>query len=424
MDPQTLTELLDVSVLDRLDRIEDLPADELARSAALRKEGYSAEVTAGLLTQAQLRKDAVKKLGPFAEDMLFTRDGLAQATRLPVAAHHARRLLGEGKDTGGTTDGDQNTDGKASASAPTIADLGCGIGADAFAFAGMGAQVTAIDADEVTAAIASFNLRHLGNANVEHACAEDIDTSAFDALWFDPARRTVGKGSKGSKGGSTARIFDPEDFSPSLSWVIDKAIAAKSAGVKLGPALDHGLIPDEAEAQWVSHLGEVVEVCLYFGEARQRPGRSALVMGERTLLVHEDDLPAEDEDGVGELGQYLLEPDGAIVRAGLVTALCGPLQARRVHPKIAYLTTDVAPSGPASAGVTSYEVTDVLPAKIPSLRKALISRGVGSVVIKKRGADIVPDQVRRQLKLPAGDKATLVFTRLGDRHVVLLTQPC
>ncbi|MDN5833875.1 MAG: methyltransferase domain-containing protein, partial [Brevibacterium sp.] len=418
--PQTLTELLDVSVLDRLDRIEDLPADELARSSALRKEGYSAEVAAGLLTQAQLRKDAVKKLGPFAEDMLFTRDGLAQATRLPVAAHHARRLLGEGQDTGGVkgTDSDNETSAH---TAPTIADLGCGIGADSFAFAGMGAQVTAVDADEVTAAIASFNLRHLANADVDQARAEDIDTSAFDALWFDPARRTIGKG---TKSGATARIVDPEDFSPSLSWVIDKAIAAKSAGVKLGPALDHSLIPDEAEAQWVSHAGEVVEVCLYFGAARQRPGRSALVMGDRTLLVHEDDLPDDDEDGVGELGQYLLEPDGAIVRAGLVTALCGPLQARRVHPKIAYLTTDAEPAGPASAGVTTYEVTDVLPAKIPSLRKALISRGIGSVVIKKRGADIVPDQVRRQLKLPAGDKATLIFTRLGDRHVVLLTQPC
>ena len=426
MDPQTLTELLDVSVLDRLDRIEDLPADELARSSALRKEGYSAEVTAGLLTQAQLRKEAVKKLGPFAEDMLFTRDGLAQATRLPVAAHHARRLLGEGQDTGGESDsgrgsGTDNGNETSADAAPTIADLGCGIGADSFAFAGMGAQVRAVDADEVTAAIASFNLRHLANASVEHARAEDVDTSEFDALWFDPARRTIGKG---TTGGSTARIFDPEEFSPSLSWVIDKAIAAKAAGVKLGPALDHSLIPDEAEAQWVSHAGEVVEVCLYFGKARQRPGRSALVMGDRTLLVHEDNLPDDDEEGVGEIGQYLLEPDGAIVRAGLVTALCGPLQARRVHPKIAYLTTDVEPTGPASAGVSAYEVTDVLPAKIPSLRKALISRGIGSVVIKKRGADIVPDQVRRQLKLPSGDKATLVFTRLGERHVVLLTQPC
>ncbi|WP_309132084.1 class I SAM-dependent methyltransferase [Brevibacterium sp.] len=405
MDPQTLTELLDVTVLDRLDRIEDLPADELARSAALRKESYSAEVTAALLTQARLRKDAETKLGPFAAEMLFTRDGLAQATRLPVAAHHARRLLGEGGD---------------GSAAMTIADLGCGIGADAFAFAGMGAEVTAVDADEVTAAIASYNLRHLSNARVEHARAEDIDVSGFDALWFDPARRQIGRG---TKQGSTARITDPEEFSPALSWVIDQALAAKAAGVKLGPALDHGLVPDEAEAQWVSHGGEVVEVCLYFGAARQRPGRSALIMGERTLLVHEDNLPDEDEPGIGELGEYLLEPDGAIVRAGLVTALCPPLQARRVHPKIAYLTTDVAPTGPAAAGVTTYQISEVLPAKIPSLRKELVARGIGSVVIKKRGADIVPDQVRRQLKLPKGEQATLVFTRVGERHVVLLTQP-
>lgn len=416
MDPQTLTELLDVSVLDRLDRIDDLPADELARSTALRKEGYSAEVTAALLTQARLRTEAEAKFGPFAAEMLFTRDGLAQATRLPVAAHHARRLLGEGA---GESAGEGA--GENAAAPTTIADLGCGIGADSFAFAGMGAQVTAVDSDEVTAAIASFNLRHLANADVEHAHAEDIDTADFDALWFDPARRSIGKG---NKRGSTLRIADPEDFSPSLSWVIDKALAAKAAGVKLGPALDHELIPDEAEAQWVSHAGEVVEVCLYFGTARQRPGRNALVMGDRTLLVHEDDLPTEDEDGVGELGQYLLEPDGAIVRAGLVTALCPPLQARRLHPKIAYLTTDVEPTGPAATGVRAFEITDVLPAKVPSLRKELISRGIGSVVIKKRGADIVPDQVRRQLKLPSGgDKATLVFTRLGDRHVVLLTQP-
>jgi hypothetical protein len=418
MDPQTLTDLLDVSVLDRLDRIDDLPGDELARSSALRKEGLSAEVTAALLTQARLRKEASAKLGPFADDMLFTRDGLAQATRLPVAAHHARRLIGQAApaDTAEADGSAPAPDGEAPL---RIADVGCGIGADSIAFSGMGAQVTAVDADEVTAAIAAFNLRHLPDASVEHARAEDVDLAGFDALWFDPARRTIGKA---DRRGSTTRISDPEAFSPSLSWVIDRAEEAEAAGVKLGPALDHALIPDVAEAQWVSHNGEVVEVCLYFGAARQRPGRSALVMGERTLLVHEDDLPEADEADIGELGSYLLEPDGAIVRAGLVTALCGPLKARRVHPTIAYLTTDVEPSGPASAGVSAYEVIDVLPAKIASLRKELISRGIGSVVIKKRGADIVPDQVRRQLKLPKGDKATLVFTRLGQRHVVLLTR--
>src|SRR5699024_1083496 len=106
--------------------------DELARSSALRKEGHSAEVTAALLTQARLRKEAAAKLGPFADDMLFTRDGLAQATRLPVAAHHARRLSGDAAqaDAAAADGSAPPTDGEAPL---RIADLGCGIGADSIA---------------------------------------------------------------------------------------------------------------------------------------------------------------------------------------------------------------------------------------------------------------------------------------------------
>jgi hypothetical protein len=96
---------------------------------------------------------------------------------------------------------------------------------------------------------------------------------------------------------------------------------------------------------------------------------------------------------------------------------------RRVSGPIAYLTGDRLPQGAAAAAVSSYRIVDVLPAGIKPLRRALVERGIGRVIIKKRGADIVPDQVRRQLKLPAGDTATLVFTRLGEDHVVLLTQP-
>src|SRR5699024_581829 len=106
--------------------------------------------------------------------MLFTRDGLAQATRLPVAAHHARRLIGQAAPAD-TAEADGSAPAPDGETPLRIADLGCGIGADSIAFSGMGAQVTAVDADEVTAAIAAFNLRHLPDASVEHARAEDVD---------------------------------------------------------------------------------------------------------------------------------------------------------------------------------------------------------------------------------------------------------
>ncbi|GAA2101753.1 THUMP-like domain-containing protein [Brevibacterium salitolerans] len=399
MDEATLAQLLDPTVLTLLDGIGYSPSQELALATRLREDGMSPELARELLAQAQLRQEAEAKFGSFAERMLFTRDGLAQATRLSVAAHHARRLL--------------------AAEPGTIGDLGCGLGGDSMAIAGLGGTVRAVDADPVTAALAAYNLRSLDTVTVEQGLAEEQDLSALDVLWLDPARRT-GDG----RTSAARRLTDPESFSPTLTWAFSTAAHVEGVGIKLGPALDHALIPDGWEAQWVSESGDVVEVALFHGSVRQRPGRNALVLGAGSALqIHESQLPEDDEERIGELGTYLFEPDGAIVRSGLVTALCEPLGMRRVSEKIAYLTGDTLPTGSAANAVRAYEIAEVLPAGIKQLRRALVERGIGRVVIKKRGADIVPDQVRRQLKLPDGEAATLVFTRLGEDHVVLLTQP-
>src|SRR5699024_2173953 len=238
--------------------------------------------------QAQLRTEAEPKFGPFAASMLFTRDGLAQATRLSVAAHHSRRML---------------------ATAPEIiADLGCGLGADAMAFAGMGGatRVEALDADPVTAALAAYNLKALDTVSVTQGVAEEADLTQFDAVWLDPARRT-------GDGRTTAsrRLVDPESFSPSLTWAFSTAETVPSVGIKLGPALDHALIPAGWGGQGVSEDGGVGEVPLYHGGIRGRPRRNALGHGAHgALQVHESELPVDDEDGIGDLGQYLFEPDG------------------------------------------------------------------------------------------------------------------
>lgn len=401
MDPQTLSKLFTPDVYALLDDIEYDRSRELDLATSLRKQGLEPDVAAGLLTQAQLRQEASAKFGPFADDMLFTRDGLAQATRLPVAAHHAGRMVSS-EDPG------------------TIADLGCGIGADALAFAGLGATLLAVDSDEVTAAIAAFNLRHFDTVTVEHSRAQDVDLRGVDALWLDPARR---KGTKSD--GQARRLDDPEAFSPPLSWAFNAAQHVDSAGIKLGPALAHELIPDGWEAQWVSHDGDVVEVALYRGAAQRRTGRSALLMSPAGAAeVSEADLPADgvDAERIGTVGEYLFEPDGSIVRAGLVTALCEPLGAHRISAPIAYLSGDRPAAGVAARMVRQWRVAEVLPAGLKALRRALVERGIGSVTIKKRGADIDPAQVRRQLKLPAGEPATLVFTRVGEDHVVLLCE--
>ena len=179
-----------------------------------------------------------------------------------------------------------------------IVDLGCGIGGDAMAMAALGLEVTAVEIDEVTATVASYNLAPFENAGVVHAAAEDTDLTPFDALYVDPARRTAGHA-------NTSRLTQYSDYTPSLD-VVFAAAAAKPAGVKLGPGFDRDLIPDDAEAQWVSVDGQVVELGLWFGAlARDGIRRSALVLDETGN--HELHAGADSPDvEVGPLGDVPL----------------------------------------------------------------------------------------------------------------------
>nr|WP_244953926.1 SAM-dependent methyltransferase [Spelaeicoccus albus] len=367
------------------------PYDEslaMALSERLRADGHAPALVAAALTQSRLRKKAHEKFADFAADMLFTADGLEQATRLPVAARHAERFAGAG--------------------VRTVEDLGCGIGSDSMAFAAMDLNVRAVDSDEVTAAIATMNLRHFPSASVTHARAEDVDLTGADGVWLDPARRDNG-----------SRLFDPEAFSPPLSFVSEVAERVSAVGAKLGPGIPHASIPAGAEAQWVSVDGGVVEAGLWFGAlARAGVGKAALVLGPGGAVELTDvDLPGQD---VGEVGDYLYEPDGAVIRAGLVTGLLPITDGRLIDPKIAYVTSDRAVDTPLATG---YVIDDVLPMSLKKLRAYLAERNVGIVTIKKRGSNIVPEQLRQQLRLSGDNEATIVLTRVGKSHLAMVVRP-
>lgn len=387
-------ELLALLTPEAMTLLDDAPAvassaDALALVTRLRAAGGSPATVAAVVTQAKLRRRALAKFGPFAERMLFTDAGLQQATRLQVAAHHADRFRRAG--------------------AVSVADLGCGIGADSMAFASLGLEVTAYDLDEVTAAIAAHNLAPFPNAEVKHGRAEEVDLGRFDALWFDPARRTT-------SGGSTARHFDPSDWSPALDFVF-AAGRERPTGVKLGPGIDHSYLPEDAETQWVSSGGDLVEATVWMHDAaRAGIRRSALVIGKQgaTELTSSEDVHDAE---VGELGAVLYEPDPAIIRARLIGDLARSLEATMISESIAWMTADTfAPSPFASA----FSVREVLPLHVSSLKSELRKRDIGVLEIKKRGVDIDPAEFRRRLVLKGASSAVLILTRIGDKRVAIL----
>lgn len=393
MDRAELVELLSPEGLTLLDGLPDWDskADIVKTVADLRKQGHPPTLVAAVLSQAKLRAKAEAKFGPFASRMLFTEAGLEQATRLKVAALHAGRFSRAG--------------------VRHVADLGCGIGGDALAMAAIDLEVTAAEADEVTAAIAAYNLTPFSHVRVLHEQAENVALGGIDGAWLDPARRTT-------TGGTTTRLADASAYSPSLDFAFGLG-ERMPVGVKLGPGTDRDVIPSDAEAQWVSVDGDLVELGVWFGSVA-RPGirRAALVI--RGDAAQELTADADSEDAaVGPLGEYVYEPDGAVIRARLIGDLARANGAWMLSSGIAYLTSDTAFDSPFARG---FRVLERLPADERQLRQALAARGVGTLEIKKRGVDVDPAQLRTRLKLKGAASATIVLTREAGRHVALLVE--
>ncbi|HEV7949959.1 MAG TPA: class I SAM-dependent methyltransferase, partial [Glaciihabitans sp.] len=386
MDTSELVDLLSPEGLRLLDSLPPYnPADDVVKTVAeLRKAGHPAGRVAAVLSQLKLRSRAIPKFGPFAERMLFTEAGVEQATRLKVAAGHAGRF--------------------AQAGITRVADLGCGIGADALAMVALEINVTAVEKDEVTAAIAAYNLMPWENATVIHADATSVDLSEVDGVYLDPARRD-----------GVRRLNNPSDWTPSLDFAFEVA-SRLPTGIKLGPGIDRDLIPAGAEAQWVSVDHDVVELGLWFGPLA-RPGitRAALVLsdsGAHELTAAEDSPDVE----VGSLGEFIYEPDGSVIRARLIGDLARRLNARMLSDSIAYLTADTAEPTPFAS---CFRVLEQFPYDERRLRQQLAARGIGTLEIKKRGVDVDPARLRKKLMLKGSNSATLILTRVAGKHTAL-----
>lgn len=389
MDQAELRELFSPGGLALLDSLPEwrATADVVRSVSDLRRAGHSPGLVAAVLGQSRLRAKARAKFGEFADRMLFTEAGLEQATRLSVAALHAGRF--------------------ASAGVRSVADLGCGIGADALALAALDLTVTAVERDEVTAAVAAYNLAPWPNATVVCGDAETAELSGIDGVFLDPARRD-----------GASRLKNPAHWSPSLDFAFGLG-ARMPTGVKLGPGIDRDLIPAAGEAQWISVDREVVELGVWFG-VLARPGirRAALVIGDHGAA----ELTAADDSAdveVQTLREYLYEPDGAVIRARLIGQLARSLEATMVGESIAYFSADVAAETPFA---TCFRLVAEFPLDQRRIKRELAARGIGTIEIKKRGVDIDPAAFRTALAPKGSGSGTLVLTRTGDTRRALLVE--
>nr|WP_231134837.1 class I SAM-dependent methyltransferase [Motilibacter deserti] len=344
------------------------------------------------MTQARLRARAVAKLGPDAERLLLTADGLEQATRREVAERRAARLAAGG--------------------ARRVADLGCGIGADSLAFARAGLQVLAVERDPVTAAVARANAAAAGLAHlvdVVEGDATQVGLDGCDAAYLDPARRGQGR-----------RRYDPQQWSPPWEFVRRVAGQTPRTVAKVAPGIEHALVPAGAEAEWVSVDGDVVEAAVWFGPLAGAWPRTATLLPSGASVSG----PATSPPPAREPGAFLYEPDGAVIRAGLVAEAAQEVEGWLLDPTIAYVSAD---RHLPTRLMTAYVVHESAPFSLRRVAAMLRARGAGDVVVKKRGTAVVPESFRAQVlkSLPErgrGPSVTVVLTRVLGAHTALVVE--
>ena len=392
------------------DQPEYSESEAVAQVTRLRAAGLSAEHASAVLTQKRLQGRAQEKFGEFAEGMLFTPDGLEQASRLEVAATHAGRF--------------------AAASLATVHDLGCGIGSDAMAMSALGVTVRAVDTDPLTAAIADVNLRPWPDSRARTGRAEDFEAPldplhARAGVWLDPARRTPGVS---DRAGRTRRVFRLDEISPSWDFVLSVARDVPATGAKLSPSLPHDIPPLGTEAQWTSWQGTVLECAVWWGPLVKEAGRSARVLRKGRPPVEVDQRTCEEDPeratSLSDIGPWLYEADRAVTRAGLIGTVTSAASGLVLEDGLGYVSSELELD---LGHARRFAVLEAMPFSVKGLRAWLREHGITGLTIKKRGMRLDEDQLRHQLKIGrgAGDgaSATIVLTRVAGAQTVLVVSP-
>jgi hypothetical protein len=342
-----------------------------------------------LVETTLLRRRASDKLGGLGpnfkvSDWLFTDEALQQATAAPVALHRARRLAG------------------LAAGAPDVVvhDATCSIGTELAALRASGVRAVGSDIDPVRLAMARHNL----GAATDLCRADALHPVTRDAVVVvDPARRRGGR-----------RRLRPDDYQPGLGQLLD-SYRRRDLIVKCAPGIDFDQVRRlgfDGEIEVTSYRGSVREACLWSaGLAGPGVRRRASILdgGEQGNQITQIADTEPDDCPVRPAGRWIVDPDGAVVRAGLVRHYGARHGLWQIDPDIAYLSGDRLP--PAVRG---FEVLEQLAFDERRLRQALSALDCGALEILVRGVQVDPDALRRRLRLHGGQPLSVVITRIGS----------
>jgi hypothetical protein len=352
--------------------------NHLQLAESLRRR-FTLEQASALLETARLRQKAAARFGTAAQRMFFTADALEQASH-PLIVRYGRPVH-----------------------SAEVWDLCCGIGTDSIGFAAQGKRVCGVDIDPVRVAMAQLNAEALG-VQVSFHVGDAADVRAVEGtIFFDPARRRDGR-----------RLTHVEAYEPPLStmtrWQAAEILVKLSPGVDLSEIEQYG-----GRVDFISVDGELKEALLHPDPAQLQRREAVLVTAAGAVRFAP--WPRLPEREVRPPQRFLIEPDPAIIRAGLVRDIAQEVDAYQMDEQIAYLTSDHLVDHP---GLRSWRIQAWMPFHLKRLRAYLRAHHIGQVTVKKRAAPITPEALIAQLKPRGSEACVIVLTRFRDDPIAVI----
>ena len=346
-----------------------------ANEVAKLREKYPDAPVNEILSQILLQNKMTNRV-EHPNKMIFTPKAAEQATVWQIAKYHAEKLR----------------------NFTEIADLCCGIGADLIYLAKGKTKIYAVDSDKTTLNYAKVNSQMAENIVFSNGKAEEFNKSV-QAIYIDPDRRYKGK-----------RELNPDNYSPSLNQIYSLFKITKNIMIKLSPAMDYRKIslPIECSLEFVSCCGELKEILLCFGKLANKHHKKVIIVDKNVVLYS----VADDVDEEGDLSNYIIEPDPAVIKAGMIGTLAHKLGGKILRD----VRTLITLNNPIKTGFgKTYKLVWV--DKLKNLNSYLKKNNVGNLVLKTRGFPIKVEEYRKKLKLKGKRKAIILIIQQNGKFV-------
>ena len=316
-----------------------------------------------------------------------------------------------------------------------VHDVCSGAGADSVAL-GLRGPVRSLDLSPIACLLCESNLRsnRVEDFSVQNNIAELLVVSHDDWVHIDPDRRSLGTIGSGN------RTTNAEFFMPPLDIVlrliseshggsvkvapITQADEASFAGSSVGSQLFH-----QMGKQFVSWGNSVRQQRWWWNIDRFPSGTTTV----STMQAKDDwnhwtfeaagNASHESFERIAEStplnARFVGDTDPAVRAAKAQLILASQRDCEILGTEQGYFFATTIPSGNDPL-VQWFAIEEVLPMDRKKIKQYLRSQDIGVLEIKVRDAPIIPEVLRKELKLVGKESRTMLITRSGKKLIAVI----